>query len=99
VETARRAEADGADYLGVGPVWGTVTKPGLPPPIGLERLAEVAQAVSVPVIAIGGVTAGNAADAVRAGAAGVAVIGAVAGAADPEAAARALRRALDGAGG
>lgn len=95
VETALRLVAEGCDYLGVGPVYATVTKPGLPPPIGLERLAEIAAAVDVPVVGIGGVDAANAAAVVRAGAAGVAVVAAVSAAPDPRAAVRALRDALD----
>lgn len=98
VEAARRAAALGADYLGVGPVHATASKPGLPAAIGLARVSEIAGAVAVPVIGIGGITAANAAAVVRAGAAGVAVISAIVGAADVEAAAREVRRALDGAG-
>ena len=50
------------------------TKPDADPPIGLEGLAEICAAVSIPVVAIGGIDASNAADCIRAGAAGVAVI-------------------------
>src|SRR5205823_15043548 len=52
-ETARRAVADGASYLGVGPAYPTSTKGGLPAPIGPAGVAAVAAAVPVPVIAIG----------------------------------------------
>jgi thiamine-phosphate pyrophosphorylase len=52
----------------------TPTKPDADPPIGLEGLAEICRAVSLPVIAIGGVDASNAGDCIRAGAAGVAVV-------------------------
>jgi len=97
IDAARRAAADGADYLGTGPVHGTASKADAPGAIGLARLSDVAAAVAVPVIGIGGITDGNAADVVRAGAAGVAVLSAVMAADDPAAAARALRRALDGA--
>jgi len=98
VETARRGEREGADYLGVGDVFGTPTKPDAGVPIGIEGLAAVAQAVKIPVVAIGGITVENAAAAVRAGAAGVAVISAVIGAEDPEAAARRLREAVSAGG-
>lgn len=74
VEEARAAEARGATYVGAGPVWATPSKPDAAPAIGLHGLQEISQSVSVPVIAIGGVHAGNAADCVRAGASGVAVI-------------------------
>jgi thiamine-phosphate pyrophosphorylase len=97
VERALRLAAAGCDYLGVGPVYGSETKAGLPSAIGLERVAEIAAAVPVPVLGIGGIDASNAAAVVRAGAAGVAVVSAVAGAVDPAAAARALRAALDAA--
>ncbi|BCJ52346.1 thiamine-phosphate synthase [Actinoplanes sp. NBRC 14428] len=92
-DAARAAVAAGASYLGVGPAFATVTKPGLPAPLGPERIGAVARAVpGVPIVAIGGVTADNAAELVRAGATGVAAVGAVAGAADPgEATARLLK--------
>lgn len=94
LEGARQGQREGADYLGIGDLFGTPTKPDAGVPIGLEGLAAVVDAVSIPVVAIGGITAENAAAAVRAGAAGVAVISAVAGAEDPGAAARRLRRAV-----
>ena len=88
VEEAEDAERAGAGYLGAGPVWPTPSKPDADPAIGLERLREICQAVSVPVIAIGGVDASNASDCIRAGAAGVAVIRAARDAAR-------LRRSVD----
>jgi thiamine-phosphate pyrophosphorylase len=94
LEGALQGQREGADYLGIGDLFGTPTKPDAGEPIGLEGLAAVVGTVSIPVVAIGGITAENAAAAVRAGAAGVAVISAVMGAADPEAAARRLRRAV-----
>jgi len=97
LERARALAAAGADYLGVGPVFGTTTKRDAPGAIGLSTLREIAAGVGVPVIAIGGIHAGNAALAIEAGAAGVAVISAVVAAADVEAAVAALRRALDDA--
>jgi len=74
VEEAQAAEAEGAAYIGAGPVWATPSKPDADPAIGLLGLAEICGAVSIPVVAIGGVDASNAADCIRAGAAGVAVI-------------------------
>ncbi len=79
-------EAD-CDYLGVGPVWATPSKEDAAPPLGLDELARICAAVTVPVIAIGGVDASNAGACILAGAAGVAAIRA---ATDP-----ALRRAVD----
>jgi thiamine-phosphate pyrophosphorylase len=86
--TEARAAEGSCDYLGVGPVWATPSKPDADPPIGLEGLREICSAVSTPVVAIGGIDAGNAGKCVRAGAAGVAVIRAAGDAA-------ALRRAID----
>ena len=74
IDEARAGEALGAAYVGAGPVWATPTKPDADPPIGLDGLAAICAAVSVPVVAIGGVDATNAADCIRAGAAGVAVV-------------------------
>lgn len=90
VEEARVGEEQRAAYIGAGPVWSTPSKEDADPPIGLDGLAEICRAVSVPVVAIGGVDATNAADCIHAGAAGVAVIRA---ARDT----RALRAAIDAA--
>lgn len=82
------AVAEGADHVGFGPVFGTATKVGALPARGLETLAEVVAASTVPVIAIGGVGPGNL-DAVKAtGAPAWAVISAVLGAEDVVGAAR-----------
>jgi thiamine-phosphate pyrophosphorylase len=89
LEEARGADGQ-ADYIGAGPVWDTLSKPDADPPIGLEGLRELCDAVSTPVVAIGGVDVSNAGDCIRAGAAGVAVIRAARDAA-------ALRRAIDAA--
>jgi thiamine-phosphate pyrophosphorylase len=74
VEEARSAESGGASYIGAGPVWATPSKLDADPPIGLDGLAAICATVSIPVIAIGGIDATNAADCLRAGAAGVAVV-------------------------
>ena len=78
VEEARAGQAAGAAYIGAGPVWPTPSKPDADPPIGLEGLAAICKAVSIPVVAIGGVDATNAGDCLAAGAAGVAVVRAAA---------------------
>lgn len=93
-EQARRAEADGADYLGVGPAFATSTKSDLPEALGPEGVARVAAAVDIPVIAIGGVTATRAVALLEAGAWGVAVCASVFGVADPRAAVEALVHAV-----
>lgn len=72
------AEFAGAAYLGAGPIWETPSKPDAAPPIGIEGLRDVCLSVSIPVVAIGGIDVSNAAECIRAGAAGVAVIRAVA---------------------
>ncbi|MDH3196970.1 MAG: thiamine phosphate synthase [Candidatus Krumholzibacteria bacterium] len=92
---ALEAQAAGADYVGFGHIFPTASKHKSTPPVGLEGLREVCAALRIPVIAIGGITADNAADVLAAGAWGVAVIGAVCAAPDPEAAARALARATE----
>jgi thiamine-phosphate pyrophosphorylase len=87
---AHKAVAAGASYLGVGPCYPTSTKDGLPGPIGAAGLAAVAAAVALPVLAIGGVTVDRIPELIEAGAYGVAVVGAIAMASDPAAAAREL---------
>jgi thiamine-phosphate pyrophosphorylase len=77
-EEAISGERLGASYIGAGPVWATPSKPDADPPIGLDGLAAICRAVSIPVVAIGGIDATNAADCVAAGAAGVAVVRAAA---------------------
>jgi len=97
LEEALDAERLGADYLGVGPVYGTSSKSDAGEAIGVERIAAVARAVSIPIVGIGGITAANAAPVVQAGASGVAVISSVVAADDVEAAACELRAAVDAA--
>jgi thiamine-phosphate pyrophosphorylase len=90
VAEALAGERQGAAYIGAGPVSATPSKEDADPPIGLDGLAEICRAVSVPVVAIGGIDPSNAADCIRAGAQGVAVIRAVRDA-------RALRAVVDAA--
>jgi len=92
LEQARAARAEGADYIGVGPVFATPTKPGRPP-VGTELVAAVAAArLGVPWVAIGGIDLSTADSVLGAGAPALAVVRAVTGAADPAAAAAQLRR-------
>jgi thiamine-phosphate pyrophosphorylase len=96
LDELRRAAAEGADYVTFGPVWDTESKRGILEPRGPERLAEaVLAARAMPVLALGGVTAERAEIVRGTGAAGIACIGAVLGAADERAAATALRAAWE----
>jgi thiamine-phosphate pyrophosphorylase len=93
-EEARRAEKEGADYLGVGPIFPTDTKPDAGAALGPEGLAAIVKSVSIPVVAIGGITADNVARVFEAGASGAAVVAAVVTAEDMAQAARALKRRI-----
>lgn len=97
VESAIRAEEAGADYLVAGTIFESPSHPGAEP-AGLEFLIEVCRAVTIPVIAIGGITPENAYDCIRSGAAGVAVLSTIMRSADPKAAAMAYREAIDRTG-
>ena len=94
---ALRGEREGADYLGVGPVFPTGSKADAAPPMGLDGLAAIAARIRIPIVAIGGVGPGNAGAVVGAGADGAAVISAVVGAPDVERAARLLRARVSAA--
>lgn len=86
-----------ADYLGVGPVFGTTSKANPPPRLGLDGLARIVAASPLPVIAIGGITVDRVADVLGTGAWGIAVLGGVVCQDDPERATRAYRQAIDAA--
>jgi thiamine-phosphate pyrophosphorylase len=88
--------ADGADYIGVGPVHTTPTKPGRPA-VGLDLVRYAAGHATVPFFAIGGIDAANAAAVAAAGATRIAVVRAIAEADDPRVAAQRLRAAVDAA--
>ncbi|WP_435096921.1 thiamine phosphate synthase [Halorubrum sp. N11] len=96
VPEARAAADAGADYLGVGAVYGTDTKdvPAETNGVGPERVAAIADAVDLPVVGIGGIDAGNAGAVAAAGATGVAVVSAITTADDPRAAAAELREVI-----
>lgn len=81
---------DVVDHIGAGPVRATATKPDHARPIGFDGLAAIVNSTRLPVIAIGGLAAGDAAELRKAGAVGMAVVSAVTRAANPQAAARAL---------
>lgn len=86
--------AAGADYAGVGPVFGTSSKNDAGDAIGLAEFTRLATATGLPVVAIGGISAANARSAIDAGAIGIAVISAIFGVSDPLAAARELASAI-----
>jgi thiamine-phosphate pyrophosphorylase len=77
VAEALAAQAGGADYLGVSPIFATATKADAGTPTGVALLAEIRRRVSLPLIAIGGITLANAPEVIRAGADGVCAISAV----------------------
>lgn len=94
VEQAKKAQADGADYLGSGAVFGSTTKLNAKP-MTKELLREITAAVDIPVVAIGGINADNAATLKGTGIAGIAVVGAIFASADIKAAARKLAEICD----
>ncbi|HET7056183.1 MAG TPA: thiamine phosphate synthase [Thermomicrobiales bacterium] len=94
-EQTQDAAERGANYLGVGPIFGTATKSDAGLAIGLETLNRRSELAGVPVVGIGGIRAQNARSVIDAGAIGVAVVSAISMQENPKAAAVALRRALD----
>ncbi len=100
IHTVTEAEAIDprcVDYALAGPAFETPSKPGYGPEIGRKGLADIARAARVPVLAIGGINAARIGELIAAGAAGVAVMGGVMRAADPQQEARGLVAALNGA--
>lgn len=93
------AVAAGADYVTMSPIFPSPSKPGYGPPVGPVALEAIAQAASVPVIALGGIAVDNAGTCLRAGAAGVAVMGEVMRSDDPGAEMTALLQSLEGTQG
>jgi thiamine-phosphate diphosphorylase len=89
------AKAHGADYVGLGPVFGTASKADAQPALGLARLAEQIAAAGLPAVGIGGITVANAGAVIHAGADGVAVISAIQSAPDPGQAAASLALAVN----
>jgi thiamine-phosphate pyrophosphorylase len=94
IEEAEAAVAAGADYLGIGPIFPSQGKADAGPATGLHLLTELAARYPTPLVAIGGITAENATEVMRAGAAGVAVITAVVYAEDIAGAAHQLCQAM-----
>ena len=84
LDEVRQAELEGVDYVTISPVFETESKPGYGPPLGLRGLGRIARQAHVPVYALGGIDVGRVAACRDAGAAGVAVQGAVARSPDPQ---------------
>jgi thiamine-phosphate pyrophosphorylase len=84
------AQQDGADYIGVSPIYTTPTKRDTAPPLGLDGLQKIRAAVDTPLVGIGGLNADNAKEVIRNGADGVAVVSAIVAAENPSAATRNL---------
>jgi len=93
IEAAKRASEGGADYIFFGPVFATPSKAVFGSPQGMEKLAEVCSSVSVPLLAIGGITVENAGACLAAGAAGIACIRLFQDTLDPAETIRAVREA------
>ncbi|MEC9486321.1 MAG: thiamine phosphate synthase [Prosthecochloris sp.] len=90
IDEAVSAERDGADYIGAGHIFETGSKEKHDPPLGPPAIARFKEAVSIPIIAIGGITENNAPEIIRHGADGIAVISAIAASSDPRHAAQRL---------
>lgn len=95
VEEALKAVEEGADYLGVGPIYPTATKPDAGSELGISRLKEIKDSVNIPIVAIGGINEDNLAEVLKAGADGIAVISAVVSAPDIAQACRKLKNKIE----
>lgn len=99
IAEARAARDDGADYIGVGPIWGTATKADAGEAVGPGLIATLKGAVELPMVGIGGIGLQNAAQVIAAGGDGVAVVSAIVSADNPEAVARDLKARIVAARG
>lgn len=99
VDDAVTAEREGADYIGISPVFSTTTKKDIAQPLGLEGVSRIRELVKIPLVGIGGISEQNAAEVIRYGADGVAVVSAIVSADSPtRAASSILQRVQQGRG-
>lgn len=94
IDDALRAEEEGADYIGISPVFATNTKKDTAEPLGLAGIRLIRERVRLPLVGIGGISIDNAAQVMAAGADGVAVVSAIVAALCPESAAAALKKRI-----
>ncbi len=94
LEDAVAAEKGGADYLGVGPIYETPTKTDTAPVLGLDGLGKIRKNIKIPLVTIGGMNHSNAAQVIRNGADGIAVVSAIVAAEDPEKVSRDLMNTI-----
>ena len=92
VADAVRAEQEGADYIGISPVFATATKSDIASPLGLPGISEIRRQVNIPLVGIGGINETNAAAVIAAGADGIAVVSAIIAASAPQQAAGQLHK-------
>lgn len=95
IDDAVEAKKNGADYIGVSPVFATPTKTDTAPPLGIEGVQEIRKRIDIPIVGIGGINQTNAASVISAGADGIAVVSAIVSADDPALAAKNLKAIID----
>lgn len=95
IDDAVQAEKAGADYIGVSPVFATLTKTDTAAPLGLEGVQEIRKRIDIPIVGIGGINHSNAASVISAGADGIAVVSAIVSADDPAASTNDLKSIID----
>lgn len=94
-EDALKAAQQGADYIGISPVFATPTKTDTALPLGLEGVRKIRELVAIPLVGIGGINQENAASVIAAGADGVAVVSAIVSADDPAEASKKLKTIVE----
>jgi len=94
LDDAIQAEKEGADYIGVSPIFQTPTKTDTAPPLGLTGLQKIRETVDIPLVGIGGLNKTNAQEVIEGGADGIAVVSAIVSADDPELAAKSLKEII-----